>query len=354
MTLFVVAGAGWFFIGGGFAKWRDGPSLADACDGTVAVDQVRALLKTDDVTGKTKHTTLGRSSADESGPPVMCWLDGPRGFKQRAYVKMEWRSKAWGPNIDAGRRDGAYTRLSAPITGGWSGMMTHAGDQATAAVVLRCRNTTGPRVGDSLSLFATSWGGRPFKEAAQRVRLARFATQTARAAAREYGCDARFGSRVERIAPLEYGLEEYPDAPALARAGGTCAGVRAGWLITRAQGTATAEAPVEDCLLLDDHGRIRFRLSAYYGTFADDQRLKTRSTKSLREYSDTSPLRTDFVYRAEATCPGSPRQAVFVIDYRARSDSDDDKPQRRYARAALEDFAERSAARHGCTDTKLL
>ncbi|MET7361746.1 hypothetical protein ABZS76_25300 [Streptomyces sp. NPDC005562] len=353
MTLFVVAGVGWFFIGGGFAKWRDGPSLADACDGTVAVDQVRALLKTDDVTGKTKHTSRGRSSADESGPPVMCWLDGPGGFKQRAFVEMEWRSKAWSPEIVSGRRGSSYvTQFSTPITGGWSGMMTPADDQATATVVLRCRNTTGPRAGDSLSLFATSWGGRPFKEAAQRVRLARFATQTAQAAASEYGCDARFGSRVKRVAPLKYSSETNPDAPVLARAGGTCAGVRAGWLITRAQGTATAEAPVEDCLLLDDHGRTRFRLSAYYGTFADDQRLKTRSTRDHREFSDTSPLRTDFVYRAEANCPGSPRQAVLVIDYLAVND--DDKPQRRYARAALEDFAERSAARHGCTDTKLL
>ncbi|MEU3742578.1 hypothetical protein AB0E78_36680 [Streptomyces sp. NPDC032198] len=180
------------------------------------------------------------------------------------------------------------------------------------------------------------------------MRLARFATQTAQAAAREYGCDARSGGRIGPVIPLDYGRETYPDAPALAGVSGTCEGVTPGWLIRRAHGTAVGDAPVEDCLLIDDQGRPLFRLSAYYGTFADEQRFKTQTTRDLPK---ADPLLTDFLFRAEATCPGSPRHAVFAIDYRAYDD--DPKPQHRYARAALRQFAERSTAPHGCTDVKL-
>ncbi|MEU5772785.1 hypothetical protein ABZ819_05705 [Streptomyces venezuelae] len=351
-ALLVVVGAGWFFLGGGYTSWRHEKSLADACDGTVAVDQARALLETDDVTGETRHGRAGEDSPDGASPPVLCWLEGPNGHRHRVVVEMEWRSKAWGPQYMAGRTESPYlARSGVPIGAGWSGMVIATDERATATAVLRCHNTTGPRVGDSLSVFVAAFGSRPYQEAAQRVRLAQLATQTGREAAREYGCDAQFGERVERVAPFEPGRNSYPDAPAVARAGGTCTGVRPGWLITRAHGTAADGAPVEDCLLTDDNGRTRFRLSAYYGTFADDQRLKTQSAKDFRE-DTTRVLRTDFVYRAQATCPGTPRQAVFVIDYRERND--DDQPQRRYARAALREFAERSAARHGCTDTELL
>lgn len=350
----LAAAAGWFYFSGGYDRWRDEKSVADACDGTVAVDEARALLGTDDVSGSTKHRAVERTDGekyrDGSGPPVICWLDGPGGFKQRAVVRMEWRSQAWGPHIESGRRTDSFTTtVAVPIGAGWSGMENLSGDGAAATVVLDCRNTDGPRAGDSLTLFVHSWGSRPYDEAAQRVRLARFATKTARAAAREYGCDARFGGRIGRVEPLEYGRPTYRKAPPLAKAGGTCAGIEPGWLITRAHETAAGRAPVEDCLLIDDKGRALFRLSSYYGTFADDQRMKTQTG---REHdSVTKPLQTDFLVRAEAACPGSPRQAVFVVDYR---DYDHDpKPQRGYAREALRQFAEGSAARHGCTDVKL-
>ncbi|MCX4672491.1 hypothetical protein OG453_38590 [Streptomyces sp. NBC_01381] len=349
LTLLAVLVAGWFFASGGYEKWRDERSVADACDGTVSVDQARALLGTDDVRGDTSHSAAGGKSPDGSSPPVICWLDGPGGYEQRAVVQMEWRSKAWGPHTVSGRQANSFTAaLPVPIGGGWPGMVNLNDDGASATVVLECRNTAGPRAGDSLSLFVSSWGSRPYKEAAQRVRLARFATRTAQAAAHEYGCDARSGGRIGRVEPLDYGRETYQDAPGLAGASGTCAGITPGWRIKRAHGTAVGHAPVEDCLLIDDKGRPLFRLSAYYGTFADDQRFKTQTTRDLPK---TDPLLTDFLFRAEATCPGSPRQAVFAIDDRAYDD--DPKPQLRYARAALRDFAERSAARHGCTDVKL-
>ncbi|MEU0808826.1 hypothetical protein [Streptomyces sp. NPDC005970] len=349
----LAAAAGWFYFSGGFDRWRDEKSVADACDGTVAVDEVRALLGTDDVSGTTRHMALGKTAGgkdrDGSGPPVMCWLDGPGGFEQRAVVKMEWRSQAWGPHIESGRDSSSFTAMvPVPIGAGWSGMENLGGDGAKATVVLDCRNTDGPRAGDSLTLFVHSWGSRPYKEAAQRVRLARFATRTAQAAAREYGCDARFGGRVRQVGPLEYGRSKYGEAPPLAKAGGTCAGIKPGWVITRAHETAAGRAPVEDCMLIDDKGQALFRLSSYYGTFADDQRKKTQTG---RELSSAKPLQTDFLVRAEAACPGSPRQAVFVADYR---DYDHDpEPRRGYAREALRQFAERSAARHGCTDVKV-
>ncbi|MFJ2774273.1 hypothetical protein [Streptomyces sp. NPDC087300] len=346
----MAVGAGWFFLGGGYDRWRDEQSVADACDGTVPVDQVPALLGADDVTGETEHTVGERKSPDGASPPVICWLDGASdGYSDRAVVRMEWRSQAWGPHVLSGRKANSPTAvLPVPIGAGWPGMMNPKDEDAAATVLLDCRNKTGPRAGDSLSVFVTSPGSRTYKEAAQRVRLARFATQTAQAAAHKYGCDARLGGRIERVEPLDHGREEYPDAPPLDETRGTCAGVRPAWLITRAHGTSAGHAPVEDCLLVDTKDRPLFRLSAYYGTFADDQRLKTYTSKKLRAIT---PLLSDFLYRAEAACPGSPRQAVFTINHRTH---DDTEPQRRYARTALRDFAERSAARHGCTNVKLL
>lgn len=342
--------AGWFFVGGGYERWRDERSVADACDGTVSVDQARTLLGTDDVSGDTSHSSAAGKSPDGSTPPVICWLDGPGGYTQRAVVRMEWRSKAWGPHTVSGREARSFsTALPVPIGKGWSGMVNLKDEGAAATVTLDCQNAKGSRAGDSLSLFVHSWGSRPYKEAAQRVRLAQFATQTAQAAAREYGCDARTGGHIRRVETLDYGRETYPDAPALAQAGGTCAGVTPGWLITRAHGTATGHAPVEDCLLIDGKDRPLFRLSSYYGTFADDQRFKTQTTRGL---SNADALVTDYLFRAEAACPGSPRPAVFAIDYREYDD--DPKPQLRYARAALRQFAEQSAARHGCSDVTVL
>lgn len=350
----LAAAAGWFYFSGGYDRWRDEKSVADACDGTVAVDEVRALLGTNDVSGGTKHRTVDRTAGEKyregSGPPVICWLDGPGGYQQRAVVRMEWRSQAWAPHIESGRDPGSFTAtVPVPLGAGWAGMENLNGDGATATVVFDCQNTDGPRAGDSLTLFVHSWGSRPYEEAAQRVRLARFATRTAQAAAREYGCDARFGGRVRQVGPLEYGRPQYREAPPLAEAEGTCAGIKPGSVITRAHETAAGRAPVEDCMLIDEKGEALFRLSAYYGTFADDQRKKTQSGRELD--SVAKPLRTDFLFQAEAACPGSPRQAVFVVDYR---DYDHDpKPQRGYAREALRQFTERSAARHGCTDVKV-
>lgn len=90
-------------------------------------------------------------------------------------------------------------------------------------------------------------------------------------------------------------------------------------------------------------------MSSYYGTFADDQRFATQTTRDLPK---ADALVTDYLFRAEATCPGSPRPAVFAINYREYDD--DPEPQLRYARAALRQFAEQSAARHGCRNVTAL
>lgn len=64
-------------------------------------------------------------------------------------------------------------------------------------------------------------------------------------------------------------------------------------LLGAVAGTAVGHAPVEDCLLIDDKGRPLFRLSDYYGSFANDQRLKTQTTKDL---PTADPLLTDFLF----------------------------------------------------------
>lgn len=89
-------------------------------------------------------------------------------------------------------------------------------------------------------------------------------------------------------------------------------------------------SPVEDCLLIDDKGRPLFRLSDYYGSFANDQRLKTQTTKDL---PTADPLLTDFLF-------GLRQPALAHRDRRSTRSTtahtnDDPKPQHRYAQAAL-------------------
>lgn len=90
-----------------------------------------------------------------------------------------------------------------------------------------------------------------------------------------------------------------------------------------------------------------YRLSAFYGTFADDQR---RLTSSKKGYTSGESLLTSFADWAEARCPGTPATAVYAISKMPTRTAG--RPHT-YTRKALEVFAERSAKRHGRTDVRV-
>ncbi|WP_431771279.1 hypothetical protein [Streptomyces cucumeris] len=356
VALVLAVAAGWLFLSGTFGRWQDDRALDAACGGTVDPGEAKDLLGADRLTTATRYGRHGEHNT--SGAPVICWLDVDDGYRKRAVVRMEWRSRAWAPHTEAKRDQNNYLALmSTPIGHGWSGMMNHwrdgDRDEGNATVVMDCRNTSGPRKGDSLTTSVVGWTDRSYETAAHRTHLARLTTGIAERAARSWGCDARPGRAVTAMAPLVSPDAARPEQTAPpAEAKGTCAGIPGTPSLPRSLGTAAGRAPIEDCFLLakasgKKTGEPVYRLSAFYGTFADDQRGLT-SSKERRGADD--PLLTSFADRATARCPGTPATAVYAI---SRMNTLHRSAPHRYTRAALTAFAERSAKRHGCTDVRV-
>ncbi|QKV96619.1 hypothetical protein HUT19_37050 [Streptomyces sp. NA02950] len=356
MALVLAMAAGWLFLSGTYGRWQDDRALDAACGGAVDPGEAKSLLGADRLKTATRY---GRHGTDNSsGAPVICWLDVGDGYRKRAVVRMEWRSQAWSPHTEAKRDQNNYLALvSTPIGHGWSGMMNHwldgDRDEGTATVVMDCRNTSGPRKGDSLTTSVVSWTDRSYETAAHRIHLARLTTGIAGRAARAWGCDALPGGEVTAVEPMVSLDPVRPERTApLAAAKGTCAGIPATSSLPRSLGTSVARAPIEDCFLLPETSGKKaakpvYRLSAFYGTFADDQR---RLTSSKKGYTSDGPLLTSFADWAQARCPGTPATAVYAISKMPTRTAG--RPHT-YTRKALKAFAERSAKRHGCTDVRV-
>ncbi|NGN67942.1 hypothetical protein G5C51_29095 [Streptomyces sp. A7024] len=340
--------AGWFFGSGTYDRWQDARGVEAACDGAVDPGEARALLGDEHLKARTRHgTPIGSKTKRWT-----CWIDVDDGYHKRTVINLEWRSRAWAPHIEADRDTDNYQAWgSSPIGSGWSGMLNHHldgdRDEGHAIVTLACRNKP-----DSLTLYATNWTDRSYREPSHRANLARLATGTAHRAAEKWGCDAKPGKPVRSVPPLfDWQDARRKDTVAPAAATGTCRGVPGSRTYPRMlETTATAPgSPIEDCFLVPASGRPDegLRLSSFYGTFADDQR---RLTSTGREYESTDPLQTSFEARAEATCPGRPSTAVYTLSRLLDTTA---KPPRAFLRDALTAFAERSAKLHGCTDVRL-
>lgn len=340
--------AGWFFAGGSYGRWQDSRDVEAACDGAVDPGEARALLGAEELKASTEHN----DSADPRKRRWICWVDVDDGYDRRAVIRLEWRSNARSPHSESDRDSSNYQAVaSTPIGSGWSGMLNHHldgdRDEGHAVVTLDCRDKR-----DSLTLYATNWTDRSYREPSHRANLARLATGTAARAAEKWGCDAKPGRTVRTVpALLDWQDAKAKDTVSFADATGSCRGVPGSAPYPRALETPVGTAPVEDCFLFDPRVDRGYRLSAFYGTFADDQRMLTSWARDLR---GGDPLLTSFVVRAEATCPGGRAKddkAVFTL---SRLLDIGPKLSRPYTDKALTAFAEASAKRHGCSGVRLL
>ncbi|MFF9627151.1 hypothetical protein [Streptomyces griseosporeus] len=344
----LLAGGGVFWLYG-----QNDRELARACDGMLAVADVRAVLGDGRLDVETDSGT-GRDSCEVTA-------EGGRS----TTVEIVDATRAGEPGL-GGLRDplpdlgGSSARgLPVPVGNGWSGLFAAGDDQdgkATVTLALTCaRSTTKTATGKPVTGLVVSVRtelGATLDDPANRPAYTRIATGTAAKAADAYGCETRLGAHRVRAVGLPVTREEYEP---LTGATGTCAGVPAAPGVTTARETARAAAPVERCLLGDDgYADERYTLEARFGPYA----ARERAYYAERRYdSDPTPadapkgrLNDDAGYWASAACPGDGgERALFLVQRTHLRDAP--RPtaaEQAYARQALRAFAERAAKAHGC------
>ncbi|MER7789107.1 hypothetical protein [Streptomyces sp. NPDC097640] len=340
----------------------DDRALDAACDGVLAVDEVRAVLGDGEisVSNRSKGTFDADLKADGKNDEgvantlsVQCQVEADG--KGSVKVTIEGAPR---PPTRHGF-DGIYTSvptenaLAVPLGHGWSGLFGTANErpddredgEATTAVVLNC-----PKGGSSLLITVeTDLIGGTLDDPAARPAYVRTATATAEAANDHWGCGARLGKPVDTVG-LPVNKDEYEP---LLGADGTCGAVptAARSAVSTARETARDGAPRESCALGARDGSPRYRLDAYYGPYAEEARAEYSADRGLDgPYPSEEPSGRlgQSAHWASASCPDNAEDALFLV--RADSTKDDTRrePDLAYERAALKAFAEASARSHGC------
>ncbi|MFD7283600.1 hypothetical protein ACFV80_43075 [Streptomyces sp. NPDC059862] len=220
----------------------------------------------------------------------------------------------------------------APLGGGWHGFT----DLRNTAVVLPCDNRPA-------SVAVSITGDESHENPSEARTMGELAAATARNAAERWRCEAEFGSRIPKVSASKAMFGPGQET-------GTCKGIRipeSQWIdwMQEAEVDESSTAPVESCVLGESKARDEalYYLSASYGPYAQRLRSATDEPGSLNEDSGVS----HGLAWATAACPGEARAIfrIYATEYAA--------PTKSFLLSALRTFAERSAARHGCTDMKL-
>ncbi|MEV7190253.1 hypothetical protein AB0N81_00410 [Streptomyces sp. NPDC093510] len=282
-----------------------------------------------------------------------------------------------------------YPRLSAELPpvglgGGRRGMFTtdegFSGDSdgsgATAVTLLDCARDRG----SLLVTVAAKDEDVTLDDPHRRTAFARIATATAAKASAKWGCDAEPGEPPRAVA-LPVNADE---SVRLADAAGTCRGVPGrgpgrGGRLSRVWESASSDAPVEVCVVAGEQpelpdkkpsdGGRRYHLVASYGPYAEIERLAYERRHG--EYTDKPGPGEAPAGRlaggghwASAACRDGSGPALFTVrDGEAWEAERSGAYKRRrtkpaaadpaYERAALAEFARRSARTHGCETPKL-
>ncbi|WP_432074261.1 hypothetical protein [Streptomyces wuyuanensis] len=236
----------------------------------------------------------------------------------------------------AHRSSGAAENASAtPIGFGWNGSFVVT-DRPEAGVLVDCATLPGKGL---LVLAHTRQDVEDLSDA-QVLQVARFATESARRAAKRFGCEGALGQR-----PSSVDRTEWQKRPA-ARAEGTCRGVVGSQDAARLRLTTVSEKPAgraltEECSLTLPAKGHRVRLTAYYGPSAQQEMyLDRRYPGSVK----------GAVMRSH-DCGGGLGTAYFKIEEYPRPDAA--KGERNSigggdTHRLLTAFATASGARHGC------
>ncbi|WP_069766557.1 hypothetical protein [Streptomyces sp. LUP47B] len=319
-----VLGAGYY----GFQLQYPAAKTARACSGMLAVDSVL------DLAGKSKLSLLGPGfdvstrQFDVSGD-----VKEPAGLATRCTVdgiEIAIETTAGAQNAYGAYQDDEKTS-PVPLNGGWQGLMVTKNEEATASVLLSCKNWS-PKEGSGILVTADS----PYDAEATesiRLKLARAATGTAQRAAEKTDCQTESGNTGKLAAP-EATARTMPAGTAT----GTCKGMTSAQTVRE---TAAAKSPVEECILVGS-----LRLVSAYGPFSDASDAVVNG--KYGGHDTPSGVDRSTAWTA-ATCQG----ALGIGYYHASPVEGSDRkftsvPLTKEERADLEHFAEQSAARHGC------
>ncbi|MFI1397421.1 hypothetical protein [Streptomyces sp. NPDC020681] len=329
----VIVAGGFFWLSGGYDAWRNDMALDTVCDGDLAADRVRALfpdieLESSD-SAQEDRTYCYVDAADEDGTAELTLSFRPVTDSATVFGPGEW---------------------SAPFGGGWTGSFSFDPDsrgndreEARASLLLDC----GKQPDDGLMATVNARLGRgTFEDPAARTRLTAVLTETATAYARRTGCETWPGKPVKDVGVSTTTWDYKP----VSAASGTCAGVldptaARRWGVRTAVETAAAPAPIESCTLGGYQAVPLYEFSARYGPFGI--RASRESDYDERGNGD-SP---SGAYSLIAECPGGQSTGAYQVRTLPKGDRSrfgamtlDHKG----LRAALQRFADRSAARHGC------
>lgn len=336
-------------------SWARDRLLGGVCEGVLPGKEMRAVLGEGPVEEK-RYQNRGSGTLTSARDPldVRCAVrrkqaaDAEAGTTRDASVEVLVHSTAAAGELDGVDARSIPVRSSlppAPLGRGWRGVFADLSGSATAksadagtSVQLDCARNPN----DLVVTVRTKEDGKSVDNPANRLRYARVATATAEKAASKWGCRTTEGKPL-RTVPLPVSKGEHIP---LADATGTCAGLPArARTADEAWESDRTRAPLESCVLGTAKSTPRLKLHAYYGAYAVEWRAVRREAGARdggKGDGGTLPAGGRW---ATATCGA--RGAVFEV----RPAPGREKlsgAAREHAHDALEEFAERSAAAHGC------
>lgn len=321
-----VLGAGYY----GFQLQYPAAKTGRACSGMLSVDSVL------DLAGKSKLSLLGLGfDVSSSQFDVSDDVTEPAGLATRCVVdgvEISIETTAGAHNaygVYSFQRD--QNSFPMPLNAGWQGLMATDRDEATASVLLSCKNWT-PKDGSGILVAADSPYDVEVTEAI-RLKLARVVTGTAQRAAEKTGCVTELGDTGKLTAPAVTARTMSADD-----ATGTCKGMTSA---PKVQETDAAMAPVEECVLVGG-----LQLTAEYGPFSDASEAVENG--KYGGHDDPSGTGSSTAWTS-STCQGALGIGYYhasPVEGSGREFTSD--PLTKAERADLEHFAEQSAARHGC------
>ncbi|MFD3421285.1 hypothetical protein [Streptomyces decoyicus] len=340
VIVLALAVPGTFYFTGAYDSWRDNQSLADTCKGTVDTSEVKELLGVDRVRGHDIEADHG--SSPRAGQLHKCSVGDPDG-NAWVSVSLDWSGDAAGPLHDLG----GFTPygdvgMATPLGHGWEGVLDEVPGTGNlvATVNMHCENRRSDPRHSSLIATVQGMGTRSMAGGAQRARFARTTVKTAQHAAEAWGCTARSGGVIERVS----GSTAHTEVPR-GEARGTCAGIE-----TAVRESVTdPKAPIENCYVLAGRSASQYRISAFYGPFAQALPVQ-RGYSGKVDPEKPAGDKGSFLW-GSAECPSGSR-ALYISTRLPGADGRFD-PDGDLERSTLEAFATRSSKSHGCEDLKL-
>lgn len=324
VALVVSAGYGWYRWSDTGKGWRYADRLASYCDGLIPYKESAVFTSLDIDAGLSRDQHDGFDD-ERFDTCQVADLRVTVGLVAEDAVGSMSRFDI----LDMLHTQSADT-LPVALGGGWYGYT----DRRNTAVVLPCADRPA-------SLVVSIAGDKSHDNDTEAHAVAELSAATARRAAERRSCEAEFGGRVPALmTAVEHSSPE--------AATGTCRGIGASedddGIVWAEETKASGSTPLESCELGGDSygGEAMYRLEAAFGPYA--QRLRSPSDEN--GYSSDSGIGRDEAW-ATAACPDAAR-AVFSVYA-----TDGVDPRRSFLRSSLRAFAERSAARHGCTDLRL-